>query len=124
MSSNLIRVTIFYSVHTDYGRIAQLVRALASHARGHGFESPCVHQKKMHPDGCFFYFQHRGHEPRSGESPRTIRTPTGVFLFGSLFEGAGRQSLTEGVSRNLAENSLRRAGRATSLTEGGLLVYA
>ena len=27
-----------------YGRIAQLVRALASHARGHGFESPCVHQ--------------------------------------------------------------------------------
>ena len=26
------------------GRIAQLVRAFASHARGRGFESPCVHQ--------------------------------------------------------------------------------
>ena len=26
-----------------FGRIAQLVRAFASHARGHGFESPCVH---------------------------------------------------------------------------------
>lgn len=27
-----------------FGRIAQLVRAFASHARGHGFESPCLHQ--------------------------------------------------------------------------------
>ena len=26
------------------GDIAQLVRAFASHARGHGFESPCLHQ--------------------------------------------------------------------------------
>ena len=48
-SSNLVRVTILFfklriPAHTDYGRIAQLVRALASHARGHGFESPCVHQ--------------------------------------------------------------------------------
>ena len=29
-----------------FGRIAQLVRAFASHARGRGFESPYVHQKK------------------------------------------------------------------------------
>lgn len=27
-----------------FGRIAQLVRAFASHARGQGFESLCVHQ--------------------------------------------------------------------------------
>ena len=49
-SSNLVRVTNFYSKLqgfiplVTYGRIAQLVRALASHARGHGFESPRVHQ--------------------------------------------------------------------------------
>lgn len=40
-----------------YGRIAQLVRAFASHARGLGFESQCVHQiKKSHQtlfDGSF-----------------------------------------------------------------------
>ena len=29
-----------------YGRIAQLVRALASHARGQRFESVCAHQKR------------------------------------------------------------------------------
>ena len=29
-----------------FGRIAQLVRAFASHARGQGFESLCVHQKR------------------------------------------------------------------------------
>lgn len=28
----------------SFGRIAQLVRAFASHARGQGFESLCVHQ--------------------------------------------------------------------------------
>ena len=33
------------SVGFLFGRIAQLVRAFASHARGHGFESPCVHHK-------------------------------------------------------------------------------
>ena len=28
----------------SFGRIAKLVRAFASHARGQGFESLCVHQ--------------------------------------------------------------------------------
>ena len=43
-----VRVTIF-------GRIAQLVRALASHARGRRFESVCAHQQKDTPVwGVFF----------------------------------------------------------------------
>ena len=37
-----------------YGDIAQLVRAFASHARGHGFESPCLHQRCKPPKGGFF----------------------------------------------------------------------
>lgn len=51
-SSILVRVTmenkviprLFGGSFLFLGRIAQLVRAFASHARGRGFESPCVHQ--------------------------------------------------------------------------------
>ena len=50
--SILVRVTmenkviprLFGGSFLFLGRIAQLVRAFASHARGRGFESPCVHQ--------------------------------------------------------------------------------
>ena len=54
-----LRVTIAYQppnvVGIKYtrvkGRIAQLVRALASHARGLGFEPRCVHQGRMPING-------------------------------------------------------------------------
>ena len=53
-SSILVRVTmenkviprLFGGSFLFLGRIAQLVRAFASHARGRGFESPCVHQRQ------------------------------------------------------------------------------
>ena len=38
-----------------HGRIAQLVRALASHARGHGFESPCVHHGEKNRCRAVFF---------------------------------------------------------------------
>ena len=46
-------------VPAKYGDIAQLVRAFASHARGHGFEPHCLYQWKRHSfmeDGCFCLF--------------------------------------------------------------------
>ena len=51
------------SVGFLFGRIAQLVRAFASHARGHGFESPCVHQKRSNfclPKVTSFFIQAAG----------------------------------------------------------------
>ena len=40
-----------------FGDIAQLVRAFASHARGHGFEPPCLHQRsRMRKHSGFFCF--------------------------------------------------------------------
>ena len=51
--SNPVRVTTqaafprISSGESLLGRIAQLVRAFASHARGRGFESLCVHQKEI-----------------------------------------------------------------------------
>ena len=40
-----------------YGGLAQLVRAPASHAGGHWFESSSLHQIKTPPNGwCFFFF--------------------------------------------------------------------
>ena len=40
------------------GRVAQLVRAFASHARGHGFESPSLHHEACNQTvaGFFYYF--------------------------------------------------------------------
>ena len=40
-----VRVTILLNLKVYLGRIAQLVRAFASHARGQGFESLCVHHR-------------------------------------------------------------------------------
>ena len=56
-----------------FGDLAQLVRAFASHARGHGFESPSLHQKNPQPFGCGFSFTYSLHEAlevssRAGES--------------------------------------------------------
>ena len=39
-----------------HGRIAQLVRAFASHARGLGFEPQCVHQTTNRPTGAVCCF--------------------------------------------------------------------
>ena len=39
-----------------FGDIAQLVRAFASHARGHGFEPPCLHQRSRMRKHSGFYF--------------------------------------------------------------------
>ena len=45
-----------FSSGSPYARIAQLVRALASHARGQRFESVYAHQQKRStPTGCFFF---------------------------------------------------------------------
>ena len=35
-----------YNIEVGYGDIAQSVRALASHARGRGFESLCLYHKR------------------------------------------------------------------------------
>ena len=65
-SSILVRVTmenkviprLFGGSFLFLGRIAQLVRAFASHARGRGFESPCVHQIcGQQFAAAVFYFQ-------------------------------------------------------------------
>ena len=53
----LARVTILICAgiaQIFFGRIAQLVRAFASHARGHRFESRCVHHAKTRMGAEFF----------------------------------------------------------------------
>ena len=42
-------------ISSFYGRIAQSVRALASHARGPVFESPCDHSKTLRSGGFSFF---------------------------------------------------------------------
>ena len=52
------------------GRIAQLVRALASHARGQRFESVCAHQKSTYRvDRCFLLFVHFSLQSKTAVSP-------------------------------------------------------
>ena len=48
----------------QYGGLAQLVRAPASHAGGHWFESSSLHQKGRHPlwNGVLFLCCHAGRE--------------------------------------------------------------
>ena len=41
---------------TFFGDLAQLVRAFASHARGHGFESPSLHHKRLQSKDCGRFF--------------------------------------------------------------------
>ena len=64
MGSIPVRVTkngTLCDVPNHFGDLAQLVRAFASHARGHGFESPSLHhfKKACNRCGCrlFLYFQ-------------------------------------------------------------------
>ena len=47
------------------GGIAQLVRALASHARGRRFESYCLYHAKRHPFSGAFLRGREGREPRA-----------------------------------------------------------
>ena len=73
-----------------YGRIAQLVRALASHARGQRFESVYAHQKSSphKPCGLLFRVRRRIHgEGINGlrsRKPGTGHSSLLSFLFGSL----------------------------------------
>ena len=78
-SSILVRVTIF-------GRIAQLVRALASHARGQRFESVYAHQKKREAiASLFFSIDTEGREPQvrlvSAKNARRKNPAGGLVLF-------------------------------------------
>ena len=47
-----------------FGDLAQLVRAFASHARGHGFESPSLHHRKdiFRKKDVFFCFDRQFRE--------------------------------------------------------------
>ena len=63
MGSSPVRVTTKNPANSfagSYGGLAQLVRALASHARGHRFESRSLHQNKSICESrCFCFGSHR-----------------------------------------------------------------
>ena len=57
----------YICIRHEKGGIAQLARALAWHARGHGFESHYLHDKKINPvanqqlaTGFIFYITYKG----------------------------------------------------------------
>ena len=65
----------------QFGGLAQLVRALASHARGHWFESSSLHQKQeaIRKDGLLFLLWSRGREPGEIRQPLAATPPYGCL---------------------------------------------
>ena len=50
-------ISLEYNMITEYGGVAQPVRAFGSHPRGHGFEPPHLHQKsRMRKRSGFLLF--------------------------------------------------------------------
>lgn len=68
--------------NVPHGRLAQLVRALRSHRRGRGFESPIFHQTKKPPyPGGFFVCQLKWGDENSTACRSGQKTvPRAVFL--------------------------------------------
>ena len=100
-SSILVRVTIF-------GRIAQLVRALASHARGQRFESVYAHQKENHPKRGGFSFSTKKRTRTAGSisfRPESAKRDWSAEL---MHASAVRESLS--VYAHQKENHPKRGG--------------
>ncbi len=100
--SNRVRVTNFQlaqKMRKFFGRIAQLVRALASHARGLGFESRCVHQAKTRmgagissiPCGCFLVLCQKSGQPQMEAVKESgIRVTPNYWLYNKCWGAENR----------------------------------
>ena len=74
-----------YNIEVGYGDIAQSVRALASHARGRGFESLCLYH--VAADGISFAatFLQKSLLTHSVAAPLRIEPAIAGLRFGILF---------------------------------------